>query len=138
MIMVNILALAQVKIIVMEPTSLLLTTLNIQVLDIIIMELIFHNWQHHITLMMDFLANHFSLPDQTNIHTIILIEIIYLISLLITGMIMMRFCASSQIQCENDYIMQVFMNVFSRIYYIMHVFDMFLPTTDVFMHFLYV
>ena len=68
------------KITIIEPISFLVAMLNIEVLGIIIMELILHNSHCHITLMMDPLADHLSLPDQTYIHTIILIDIIYLIS----------------------------------------------------------
>jgi len=63
-----------------------------------------------------------SLPDQTNIHTIIFMKTIYLISLLIVGMITMMIWCIIAIQCENDYIMQIFTNVFCEICYIMHVF----------------
>ena len=97
MIMVNILAQ-----IIVVPVNILLAALNIKVLDIIIMELILHNPQRHITLMLNSLANHLNLPDQTNKHTIILIEIIYLVSYL-SMMIMMSWCLIA-IQYENDYI----------------------------------
>ena len=106
----------------MKPISLLQAALNIEVLGIIIIELILHNHHRHITLMMDPLPNHLSLPDQTNIHTIILMKTIYLISLLITGMITMMILCLIAIQYGNDYIIHVFMNIICEIYYIMHVF----------------
>jgi len=122
MIMVNILALAQVKILIIESISFLLAVLNIEILGILIMELILHNHHRHITLMIDPLTNHLSLLDQPNIHIIILVKTIYLISLLSARMITMMISCLIAIQCGNDYIMQVFMNAFCEMYYI-HVFS---------------
>jgi len=84
--------------------NILLAALNIEVLGIITMELILHNLYRHITLMLDTLANHLNLQDLTYKHIIILIEIIYLISILITGMMIMMIVWLLTIQCGNDYI----------------------------------
>ena len=92
------------EITIMDMISLLLAVLNIEILGIIIMVLILHNRHRHITLIMDPLANHLSLPDQTNIYTIILMKTIYLISLLIAGKIAIMILCLIAIQCENDYI----------------------------------
>ena len=54
------------------------------------------------------LSNHLCLSER-NIHLIILMDLIFL---LITGMITMMILYLIAIQCENDYIMQEFMNVF--------------------------
>jgi len=80
MIIVNILAL-----IILMLVNILLAELNIEILGIITVELILHNSHRHITLLLDLLANHLSLPDLTNKHTIILKKIIYLISILLVG-----------------------------------------------------
>jgi len=98
-ITVNILTL-----IILALVNVLLASLNVEILGIIIMELILHNSHRHITLILDILANHLSLLDLTNKHTIILMKTIYLVFILMTGtMIMMILCLIA-IQCENDYI----------------------------------
>ena len=83
--------------------NILLAALNIEVLGII-MELILHNPYRHITLMLDPLANHLSLQDLTHKHIIILMETIYLVSILIAGMMIMMILCLLVIQCGNDYI----------------------------------
>jgi len=84
--------------------NILLAALNIEVLGIITMELIVHNTHRHITLILDPLTNHINLLNLTHKHTIILMETIHLVSIFITGiMIMMSLCLI-EIQCENDYI----------------------------------
>ena len=87
---------------------------NIEVLGIITV-LILRNRHHYITLMIHPLPNHLCLLKHNNIHPIILMDPIFL---LIAEMItMMIFCLTA-IQYGNDYIIQVFMNVFCEIYYI--------------------
>ena len=55
-----------------------------------------------------------SLPTGAQQHSsIILMDLIFL---LITGLATMMILSLIAIQCENDYIMQVFMNVFCEIY----------------------
>ena len=98
-IMVNILTL-----IILALVNILLVALNIESLSIISMELILHNPHRHITLMLDHLVNHLTLPDLTNKHTIILMKTIYMISILIAGMIIMMILCLITIHCENDYI----------------------------------
>jgi len=71
---------------------------------------------------MDPLANHLSLANQSNIHIIVLMETIYMIYLLIAEIITIMILCIVAIQCENDYIMQIFMDIFCEIYYIMHAF----------------
>ena len=85
MITVNILALIILVLIILALVKILLTMLNIDILGIITMKLILHNPHRHITLMLNPLANHLSLPDQTNIHTIIFMKTIYMIYLLSQG-----------------------------------------------------
>ena len=84
--------------------NILLTVLNIEVLSTIITKLILHNRHRHITLMIDHLANHLSIPDQINKHIIMLMKIIYLVFILIAGMTIMMILCLIAIQCENDYI----------------------------------
>jgi len=97
--LVNILAL-----IILALVNILLAALNIEVLGIITMELILHNPYRYITLMLDPLVNHLSLQDLTYKHIIILIETIYLVSILIARMMIMMILYLLVIQCWNDYI----------------------------------
>ena len=99
MIMMNILAP-----IILALVNILLAALNIEVLSIIIIELILHNLYRHISLMLNSLANHLNLSDFTNKHTIILMEIIYLVSILIAEMTIKMILCFIAIQCGNDYI----------------------------------
>jgi len=100
-----------------------LLTQNIEILGIIILVLILHNRHHHITLMIHPLPNHLCLLEHCSIHPIILMDLIFL---LIAVMITMILCLIA-IQCGNDYIMQVFMNLICEIYYICIYFDILIP-----------
>ena len=102
------------------------------------MELKLHNPHRNIILMLDPLTNHLSLQDLTHKLIIILMKTIYLISLLIAWMIMIMILCIIAIQCKNDYIMQVFMNVFVKFTILCMYFGMFLPTMRVIMISLYV
>ena len=88
---------------------------NIEVLSIIIIVLILHNHRRHITMIIHHIPNHLCLLKHSSIHPIILMNLIFL---LIAGMITMMIFYPIAIQCGNDYIMHVFMNVFCEIYYI--------------------
>jgi len=108
---------------------------NIEVLGIIIPVLILHNRHHYIILMIHPLPNHLCLPEHSSIQPIIRMNPIFL---LIAGMITMMILYLITIQYGNGYIMQVFINVFCEIYYIMHLFWYFNTTMQVFMHSLHV
>jgi len=86
--------------------------------------------------MLDPLANHLSLQDHTHKHIIILMKSIYLVSILIAEMIMMILCFLV-IQCGNDYISRYLWIILCNLLLCIY-FDMFLPTTLVFMLSLYV
>ena len=58
--------------------------------------------------------------------------------LLTTEMITMMILCLIAIQCKNNYISMYIMNVVCAIYYIVHVFDMLLPTTRIFILSFYV
>jgi len=97
---------------------------NIKVFGIIILVLILHNRHRYITLMIHPLANHLCLLEHSSIHSIILVDPIFL---LIAVMITMMILYLIAIRCGNDYIMHVFMNVFFEIYYISIYFDILIP-----------
>ena len=82
------------------------------------------NRHRHITLIIHTLLNHLCLLEHSSIHPIILMDPVFL---LIAGMITMMILYLITIQCENNYIMHVFMNVFCEIYYICISFDILIP-----------